>query len=100
MRRLNTGPCHDFADNAGDFDHPGDGRITTTHARRQLVVSRYVRPAHASAFTLPAATGCLLPDWLAISFAPTLKETLRVGRFRSSPSLKASFSPALLRAIA
>jgi hypothetical protein len=62
MRRLNTGPCHDFADNAGDFDHPGDGRITTAHARRQLVVSRYVRPAHASALRyVRAARGHRLP---------------------------------------
>jgi CubicO group peptidase (beta-lactamase class C family) len=35
-RRLNTRPSHDLADYAGDYDHPGYGRITITHAEGKL----------------------------------------------------------------
>jgi CubicO group peptidase (beta-lactamase class C family) len=32
-RRLNTGPSHDLADYAGDYDHPGYGRMTITQGK-------------------------------------------------------------------
>jgi CubicO group peptidase (beta-lactamase class C family) len=35
-RRLNTRPSHDLADYAGDYEHPGYGRIAITHAEGQL----------------------------------------------------------------
>jgi hypothetical protein len=35
-RRPNTRPSHDLADYAGDYDHPGYGRITITHAEGKL----------------------------------------------------------------
>src|SRR5215467_12394625 len=35
-RRLNTRPSHDLADYAGDYEHPGYGRITITHAEGKL----------------------------------------------------------------
>ncbi len=35
-RRPNTRPSHDVADYAGDYDNPGYGRITITHAEGEL----------------------------------------------------------------
>ena len=35
-RRLNTRPSHGLADFAGDYGHPGYGRITITHAEGKL----------------------------------------------------------------
>jgi len=35
-QRLNTRPSHDLADYAGDYEHPGYGRITITHAEGKL----------------------------------------------------------------
>ncbi|MBV9377655.1 MAG: serine hydrolase, partial [Alphaproteobacteria bacterium] len=73
-RRLNTRPSHDLADFAGDYDHPGYGRITITHAEGQLNwayrgISEPLAHRHYDTFELPEAPGRLLPDRLAISFA-------------------------------
>jgi hypothetical protein len=73
-RRLNTRPSHDLADYAGDYDHPGYGRITITHAEGKLNwayrgMSEPLAHRHYDTFELPAAPDRLLPDRLAISFA-------------------------------
>ena len=73
-RRLNTLPSHDLADYAGDYDHPGYGRITITHAEGQLNwayrgMSEPLAHRHYDTFELPEAHGRLLPDRLAISFS-------------------------------
>ena len=72
-RRLNTRPSHDLADYAGDYDHPGYGRITITHAEDQLNwayrgMSEPLAHRHYDTFELPEAPDRLLPDRLAISF--------------------------------
>jgi hypothetical protein len=90
-RRLNTRPSHDLADYAGDYKHPAYGRITITHAEGKLNW-RYRgmseplahRHRHYDTFELPEALGRLLAGRLAISFPPTVTETLRVWQFRSS----------------
>jgi CubicO group peptidase (beta-lactamase class C family) len=73
-RRLNTRPSHDLADYAGDYDHPGYGRITITHAEGQLNwayrgMSEPLAHRHYDTFELPQAPDRLLPDRLAISFS-------------------------------
>jgi hypothetical protein len=79
-RRLNTRPSHDLADYAGDYDHPGYGRITITHAEGQLNwayrgMSEPLAHRHYDTFELPEPAGgqslvaALLPDRLAISFS-------------------------------
>jgi CubicO group peptidase (beta-lactamase class C family) len=35
-RRANTRPSHELADYAGDYDHPGYGRMTITHTGNEL----------------------------------------------------------------
>jgi hypothetical protein len=72
-RRLNARPSHDLADYAGDYDHPGYGRITITHAEGKLLwayrgMSEPLVHRHYDTFELPEAAGRLLPDRLAISF--------------------------------
>jgi CubicO group peptidase (beta-lactamase class C family) len=72
-RRLNTRPSHDLADYAGDYDHPGYGRITIAYAEGKLncVYRGICEPLahrHYDRFELPEAAGRLLPDRLAISF--------------------------------
>jgi CubicO group peptidase (beta-lactamase class C family) len=72
-RRLNTRPSHDLADYAGDYDHPGYGRITITHAERKLTwayrgMCKQLAHRHYDTFELPEAPG-RLPDRLALSFA-------------------------------
>ena len=89
-RRLNTLPSHDLADYAGDYDHPGYGRITITHAEGQLNwayrgMSEPLAHRHYDTFELPEAPGRLLPDRLAISFS-----TDREGNIAS---LAAPFEP-------
>ena len=89
-RRLNTRPSHDLADYAGDYDHPGYGRITITHAEDQLNwayrgISEPLAHRHYDTFELPEAPGRLLPDRLAISFS-----TDREGNIAS---LAAPFEP-------
>jgi CubicO group peptidase (beta-lactamase class C family) len=73
-RRPDTRPSHDFADYAGDYDHPGYGRITITHAEGKLKwayrgVSEPLAHRHYDTFELPEASGRLLPDRLTISFS-------------------------------
>jgi CubicO group peptidase (beta-lactamase class C family) len=73
-RRPNTRPSHDLADYAGDYDHPGYGRITITHAEGKLSwayrgMSEPLAHRHYDTFELPEAPGRLLPDRLAISFS-------------------------------
>jgi CubicO group peptidase (beta-lactamase class C family) len=89
-RRLDTRPSHDLADYAGDFDHPGYGRITITHAEGKLNwayrgMSEPLAHRHYDTFELPEAPGRLLPDRLAISFS-----TDREGNIAS---LAAPFEP-------
>jgi len=72
-RRLNTRPSHDLADYAGDYEHPGYGRITITHAEGKLnwriAYVRAARASHYDTFELPEAPNRLLPDRLTISFS-------------------------------
>jgi CubicO group peptidase (beta-lactamase class C family) len=73
-RRQNTRPSHDLADYAGDYDHPGYGRITITHADGALNwayrgMSAPLAHRHYDTFELPEAPERLLPDRLAISFS-------------------------------
>ena len=73
-RRLNTRPSHDLADYAGDYEHPGYGRITITHAEGKLNwayrgMSEPLAHRHYDTFELPEAPGRLFPDRLAISFS-------------------------------
>ena len=89
-RRLNTGPSHDLADYAGDYDHPGYGRITITHAEGKLNwayrgMSESLAHRHYDTFELPEAPDRLLPDWLTVSFS-----TDREGNIAS---LAAPFEP-------
>ena len=89
-RRLNTRPSHDLADYAGDYEHPGYGRMTITHAEGKLHwayrgMSEPLAHRHYDTFELPEAPGRLLPDRLAISFS-----TDREGNIAS---LAAPFEP-------
>ncbi len=76
-RRLNTRPSHDLADYAGDYDHPGYGRITITHAEGKLHwafrgMSEPLAHRHYDTFELPEAPeapGGLLPGQLVLSFS-------------------------------
>src|SRR5215813_3255898 len=74
MRRLNTRPSHELADYTGDYDHPGYGRITITHAEGQLNwayrgMTEPLVHRHYDTFELPEAPDRLLPDRLTISFS-------------------------------
>jgi Domain of unknown function (DUF3471) len=89
-RRPNTRPSHDLADYAGDYEHPGYGRITITHAEGKLNwayrgMSEPLAHRHYDTFELPEAPDRLLPERLAISFA-----TDREGNIAS---LAAPFEP-------
>jgi CubicO group peptidase (beta-lactamase class C family) len=113
-RRLNTRPSHDLADYAGDYEHPGYGRITITHAEGNTAavmplyaedgygritithaedrlswayrgMSEPLAHRHYDTFELPEAPDRLLPDRLAISFS-----TDREGNIAS---LAAPFEP-------
>jgi hypothetical protein len=76
-RRLNTRPSHDLADYDGDYEHPGYGRITITHAEGTLNwayrgMSEPLAHRHYDTFELPEAPGApgrLMPDRFAISFS-------------------------------
>ena len=73
-RRLNTRPSHDLADYAGDYDHPGYGRITITHAEGKLNwayrgMSEPLAHRHYDTFELPEAPDRPLPERLTISFS-------------------------------
>jgi Domain of unknown function (DUF3471)/Beta-lactamase len=89
-RRPNTRPSHDLADYVGDYDHPGYGRITITHAEGKLIwaypgMSEPLAHRHYDTFELPEAPDRLLLDRLAISFS-----TDREGNIAS---LAAPFEP-------
>jgi CubicO group peptidase (beta-lactamase class C family) len=88
-----TQPHRDLADYAGDYEHPGYGRITITHAEDNLHwafrgMSGLLAHRHYDTFALPEAPESpsgLLPGQLAISFF-----TDREG---SIASLAAPFEP-------
>jgi len=73
-RRPNTRPSHHLAEYAGEYDHPGYGRITITDAEGTLNwayrgMSAPLVHRHYDTFELPEVPGRLFPDRLAISFA-------------------------------
>jgi CubicO group peptidase (beta-lactamase class C family) len=73
-RRPNTRPSHDLADYAGDYDHPGYGRITITHAEGKLNwayrgMSEALAHRHYDTFELPERPEGLLLHRIAISFS-------------------------------
>jgi CubicO group peptidase (beta-lactamase class C family) len=76
-RRPATRPSQDVADYDGDYEHPGYGRITITHADGELHwafrgMSEPLAHRHDDIFELPEAPespGGLLPGRLAISFS-------------------------------
>jgi Domain of unknown function (DUF3471) len=90
MARPNTRPSHDLADYGGDYEHPGYGRITITHAGDELHwayrgMSAPLSHRHYDSFELPEAPNRLLPDRLAISFS--------IDREGNVASLSAPFEP-------
>jgi CubicO group peptidase (beta-lactamase class C family) len=76
-RRPATEPGRDLADYAGDYEHPGYGRITITHAQGKLRwafrgMADPLVHRHSNTFELPEAPeslGRLLPGHLALSFS-------------------------------
>ena len=89
-RKIGTRPSHDLADYAGNYDHPGYGRIVITRAGDDLHwayrgMSALLSHRHYDTFELPEIPGRLHPDRLAISFT-----TCRDGRIAS---LSAPFEP-------
>jgi CubicO group peptidase (beta-lactamase class C family) len=76
-RAAATEPGRDLADYAGDYEHPGYGRITVTHAEGKLHwafrgMSEPLAHRHYNTFELPEAPespGGLLPGRLALSFS-------------------------------
>jgi hypothetical protein len=76
-RRPDTRPSHELADYAGDYEHPGYGRITITQAEGTLHwayrgMSAPLAHRHYDTFELPEspeAPGRLLPGRLAVSFS-------------------------------
>ena len=80
-RRPATRPSRDLADYAGDYEHPGYGRITITYAEGKLHwafrgMSEPLTHRHDDTFELPEAPqspGGLLPGQLAVSFATDRK---------------------------
>jgi CubicO group peptidase (beta-lactamase class C family) len=76
-RRPATQPGRDLADYTGDYEHPGYGRITITHAEGKLRcafrgMSEPLAHRHYDTFELPEAPespGALLPGQLSLSFS-------------------------------
>jgi CubicO group peptidase (beta-lactamase class C family) len=76
-RRPATQPGRNLADYAGDYEHPGYGRIAITHAEGKLHwafrgMSEPLAHRHYDTFELPEAPqspGGLLPGQLALSFS-------------------------------
>ena len=76
-RRPATQPGRDLADYAGDYEHPGYGRIRITHAEGRLQwafrgMSESLAHRHCDTFELPEtpeSPGSLLPGQLALSFS-------------------------------
>jgi CubicO group peptidase (beta-lactamase class C family) len=74
VRRPNTQPSHELSEYAGDYDHPGYGRMSITHADNKLQwayrgMSAPLAHRHYDTFELPEAPERLLPDRLVISFS-------------------------------
>ena len=74
VRRTNTRPSHELSEYAGDYDHPGYGRMSITHADNALQwayrgMAAPLAHRHYDTFELPEAPERLLPDRLAISFS-------------------------------
>jgi len=74
LHRAGTRPSHDLGEYAGEYEHPGYGRIVITQAGDGLHwayrgLSAPLAHRHYDTFELPEAAGRLLPDRLAISFA-------------------------------
>jgi hypothetical protein len=73
----NTQPSHELGDYAGDYEHPGYGRITITHVDGRLNwafrgMSEPLTHRHHDTFELPGtpeSPGGLLPGRLAVSFS-------------------------------
>jgi CubicO group peptidase (beta-lactamase class C family) len=92
-RRLNTRPSHDLADYAGDYDHPGYGRITITHAEGKLNwayrgISELLAHRHYDTFELPEA-----PDRLLGLLGYRLLISFSTDREGNIESLAAPFEP-------
>jgi CubicO group peptidase (beta-lactamase class C family) len=76
-RRPATQPGRNLADYAGDYEHPGYGRITITHAKGKLHwgfrgMSEPLAPRRHDTFELPESPespGGLLPGQLVLSFS-------------------------------
>ena len=76
-RRAATQPGRDLADYAGDYEHPGYGRIRISHAEGRLHwafrgMSEPLAHRHCDTFELPEtleSPGSLLPGQLAKSFS-------------------------------
>jgi CubicO group peptidase (beta-lactamase class C family) len=83
-RQPTTRPSHHLADYAGDYEHPGYGRITITHAEGKLIwayrgMSEPLAHRHYDTFELPEAPeapGRLLPGRLALSFSTDREGTI------------------------
>jgi len=92
-RRPNTRPSHDLADYAGDYDHPGYGRITITHAEGKLNwayrgMSEPLAHRHYDTFELPEA-----PDRLLSLLGYRLLISFSTDREGNIASLAAPFEP-------
>jgi hypothetical protein len=103
--RPDTRPSHDLADYAGDYDHPGYGRITTTHAEGKLIwayrgMSEPLAHRHYDTFELPEAPDRLLLDRLAIPFSTDREGNIAGLAVPFSRSSKTSSSPAVQPVIA
>ena len=73
FRRAGTRPSHDLAEYAGDYEHPGYGRIAITQEGDVLHwayrgMSAPLEHRHYDTFDLPRAPDRLLPDNLPITF--------------------------------
>jgi CubicO group peptidase (beta-lactamase class C family) len=92
-RRPNTRPSHDLEDYAGDYDHPGYGRITITHAEGKLNwayrgMSEPLAHRHYDTFELPEA-----PDRLLGLLEYRLLISFSTDREGNIASLAAPFEP-------
>ena len=92
-RRPNTSPSHELADYVGDYEHPGYGRITITHAEGKLNwayrgMSEPLAHRHYDTFELPEA-----PDRLLSLLGYRLLISYSTDREGNIASLAAPFEP-------